>query len=459
MYAIIDIEATGGNPKKDRITEIAIFLHDGNEVTEQFCTLVNPMQEITPFVSVLTGITNEMVAEAPLWEEVAEKVFDITKGRVFVAHNVRFDYSFICNEFKRIGLRFQRKNICTVRLSRAILPGLESYSLGRLCHHVGIPMEHRHRAFGDCAATVELFNLLLKQNSHLIMQDVLKDEINQSILPPNLNREQLKELPEETGVYYFHDEKGHVIYVGKSTNIRQRVISHFSEDLNSAKHLGLKNKITDITWNITGNELLALLLESSEIKRWMPTYNRAMRRKKFRFGIYEFFDEEGYHCLNSCLIKQNEMPLMAFGSKGTSERVLLHLVEKYNLCLKRCNLNLGVEMSCPQCGEAHCQEMPDAAMNIKEYNEKVAEALASYRYEQGNFIIAGEGRKPQERSFIMVEDGKFSGYGFVEENEAQIASFDVLKEYLNPLPDHPDLHKVIRSFIKKKKKNYEVIYS
>src|SRR5690349_16231475 len=149
MFAIIDIESTGGNPKKDRITEIAIFVHNGQRVIEQYCTLVNPEQYISPFITALTGITNEMVAEAPKWEEICEKVEELTKGRVFVAHNVRFDYSFIANEFRRLGKRYQRKQLCTVRLSRALLPHLTSYSLGRLCDQVGIPMEHRHRAFGD----------------------------------------------------------------------------------------------------------------------------------------------------------------------------------------------------------------------------------------------------------------------------------------------------------------------
>lgn len=182
MYAIVDIEGTGGNPKKDRITEIAIFIHNGQRVIEQYCTLINPETSISPFIAALTGISDDMVAEAPKWYEVAAKIDELTKGRVFVAHNVRFDYSFVSNEFKRMGARYQRKQLDTVRLSRIILPGLTSYSLGRLCQQVGIPIEHRHRAFGDGAATAELFNVLLQNDRKGFIKDSLKDEISQSLL-------------------------------------------------------------------------------------------------------------------------------------------------------------------------------------------------------------------------------------------------------------------------------------
>lgn len=457
MFAIIDIESSGGNPKKDRITEIAIFIHNGEKVVEQYCTLVNPETYISPFITALTGITNEMVAEAPKWEEIAETVQELTKGCVFVAHNVRFDYSFICNEFKRIGQRYLRKQLCTVRLSRALLPGLHSYSLGRLCEQVGIPVEHRHRAFGDGAATAELFNVLLQNDTRAIIQDALKDEIKQSILPPNLRREQLEDLPEETGIYYFRDERGKILYIGKSTNIRQRIFSHFSGDMDNEKYYTLKQKIYSITYELTGNELVALLLESHEIKRFMPPYNQSQRRKKFRYGIYKEIDDLGYENLKISLLKLEGEPLFAVGSKRSAESILQSLAEKHKLCLKKCDLEHENEI-CSfhdlEVCEGACSAMEDAVA----YNEKLKNALVKYQYENPDFVIVGEGRSPVERAVICVENGQYVGFGFFDEETEQSYNFDQLKEMVKPFPDHPDLHKIIRSFIKKNKKGQQVVY-
>jgi DNA polymerase-3 subunit epsilon len=457
MFAIIDIESSGGNPKKDRITEIAIFIHDGKKVVEQYCTLVNPETYISPFITALTGITNEMVAEAPKWEEVADEIAELTKGCVFVAHNVRFDYSFVCNEFKRIGQRYLRKQLCTVRLSRALLPNLYSYSLGRLCEQVGIPVEHRHRAFGDGAATAELFNVLLQNDTQAIIQDALKDEIKQSILPPHLRREQLEDLPEETGIYYFRDERGKILYIGKSTNIRQRIFSHFSGDMNTEKYHTLKQNIYSITYELTGNELVALLLESHEIKRWMPPYNHSQRRKKYRYGIYKETDAQGYENLKISLLKLEGEPLFAVGSKRSAEIMLESLAEKHNLCLKKC----GLEHENETCSfhdidvcEGACAALEDAVA----YNEKLKNALVKYQYDNPDFVIVGEGRSPVERAVICVENGQYLGYGFFDEETEQSYSFDELKELVKPFPDHPDLHKIIRSFIKKNKKGQQVVY-
>jgi DNA polymerase-3 subunit epsilon len=456
MFAIIDIESTGGNPKLDRITEIAIFVHNGERVIEQYCTLVNPEQYISPFITALTGITNEMVAEAPKWPEVAAKVMELTKGRVFVAHNVRFDYSFVANEFRRMGQRFLRKQLCTVRLSRAILPGLYSYSLGRLCQQVGIPMEHRHRAFGDGAATAELFNVLLQNDNYSLIRDALKDEINQSILPPNLRREQLEELPEETGIYYFKDNRGKILYIGKSTNIRQRIISHFSGDMNSERYHELKAKICYIDYELTGNELVALLLESHEIKRWMPPYNSAQRRKKFRYGIYREEDEQGYINLNLRLLRLEGEPIVATGSRRSGQSILIGIADKHGLCLRKCSLDVSSD-ACVNHYSGLCEGACLGTEDVESYNAKVEQALMKYHYEQPDFIIVGEGRKPQERSLICVENGQYVGHGFLEE-ESDTYTFKQLKELVTPFPDHPDLHKIIRSFIKKKQKNQRLIF-
>src|ERR1051325_7972827 len=215
MFAIIDTETTGGNPVKDRIMEIAIVLHDGEKVIEEFSTLINPQTPIAPFIISLTGINDDMVAGAPTFESIADNIMRITDKSIFVAHNCRFDYSVLRKEFKRMGIRFQRKQLCTVHLSQKLIPGRQSYSLGKLCRGMGIPVEKRHRALGDARATALLFEKLLSSDRQHIIDSVFVDELEGADVPPNLSRETVDDLPEETGVFYFLDDKLNTLYVGK----------------------------------------------------------------------------------------------------------------------------------------------------------------------------------------------------------------------------------------------------
>ena len=286
MFAIIDTETTGGKPLNDRVTEIAIIVHNGKRVIESYSTLINPCRKIDPFVSGMTGITDEMVQDAPLFSDVVQKIIDLTEGKIFVAHNVRFDYGVLRNEFKRLGKTFIRKQLCTVKLSRKIIPGLPSYSLGRLCESLDIQIQNRHRALGDAEATAVLFERLLLNDRKEMIRSELNEGLTDGILPPNIQKNQVEILPEDPGVYYFLDQNKKILYIGKSTNIRKRVISHFSNDLKSQKSASMKEKIHGIDYKLTGNELVALLEESNEIKRFMPPYNVSQRIKKYRQGIF-----------------------------------------------------------------------------------------------------------------------------------------------------------------------------
>ncbi|TLX78276.1 hypothetical protein E9993_00940 [Labilibacter sediminis] len=223
MYTIIDIETTGGNFRNGKITEIAIYLHDGKKVVDEFVSLVNPEQFIPAYITQLTGITNEMVADAPCFYQIAKQIVEITEGNIFVAHNAAFDYGFIKAEFEALGYNFERETLCTVKLSRKILKGYKSYSLGNICEELGINNDARHRAAGDALATVELFNILLEKNNGMIVPLEGNAFFSASGLHPDLNVEKIKELPQKEGVYYFYNDKGDLIYIGKSNNIRKRV--------------------------------------------------------------------------------------------------------------------------------------------------------------------------------------------------------------------------------------------
>jgi DNA polymerase-3 subunit epsilon len=287
MYAIVDIETTGGSSEYDRITEIAILIHDGKKITDTFITLVNPEREIPQYITALTGITNEMVAGAPKFYEVARRIVELTENRTFVAHNAGFDYNFIRNEFRSLGYRYQREQLCTVRLSRMLVPGLKSYSLGSLCNELGIEIRDRHRAAGDAYATARLFDILIDLNNTSGLDLLSNRLLSNNDLHPELSIDLIRDLPEETGLYYFYDENSEVLYIGKSRNIKSRVISHINNN-SSKRAIQMRRLIADIGYELTGSELIALLKESAEVRNRKPCYNR-----KRRSGLSGYMKDEG----------------------------------------------------------------------------------------------------------------------------------------------------------------------
>ena len=284
MYAILDIETTGGQYNEEGITEIAIYKFDGHEVVDQFISLVNPEKPIQPFVVKLTGINNAMLRSAPKFYEVAKRIIEITEGCVIVAHNSSFDYRVIRTEFKRLGYDFKKPTLCTVELAKKLIPEQKSYSLGKLVRGLGIPIADRHRASGDAMATVKLFKLLLsKDKEKEIVKSFVKTEVKAGMSPKLLDI--VESLPSKTGIYYIHNEKGEVIYIGKSKNIKKRINQHFTGT--SSKSKKIQREVYAVTFEETGSELIALLKESEEIKINKPIYNRAQRRTIFQWALYQ----------------------------------------------------------------------------------------------------------------------------------------------------------------------------
>jgi DNA polymerase III subunit epsilon len=457
VYAIVDIETTGGQPSEDRITEIAIFIHDGNQVVDQFHSLVNPGRPIPFFISQLTGITDEMVRDAPKFHEVAKQIVQITEGNVFVAHNVRFDYSFIKKEFADLGFTFQRKTLCTVRLSRKLMPGLPSYSLGKLCKSIDIPLQMRHRAIGDAEATAVLFDRLLKidqnkvdadQDDKLLEKPSFTKDIKTSLLPPNISREMVDALPLEAGVYYFHDEHGEIIYVGKSKSIRKRIIQHFNIDFKSRKSIEFKNRIANITYVRTGSELVALLYESDEIKKRKPFYNRAQRRSVYHSGIFSYYDQEGYLRLTFQKAKTEVPPLLTMSNQFQAKNFLFNRVAKYNLCQKLCDLYKSpgpcFDYQVHQCkGACIGKEAPE------EYNKRVMESIDAFKYDYDSFVIVGKGRSADEKSVVCVENGHYLGFGYIDETFSA-SSLDDFKDVIKHYNDNKDTQQIIRAYMRTK---------
>lgn len=465
MYAIIDIETTGGQPAQDRITEIAIFIHDGHNIVDKYHTLINPQRPIPYFITQLTGITDEMVKDAPKFHEVAKEIVQFTEGKIFVAHNVRFDYSFIKKEFGDLGYNYQRKTLCTVRLSRALMPGLPSYSLGKLCQSVNIELQMRHRAIGDAQATAVLFDRLLKLNQPVISNSpdalehnkkLISSAVKTSLLPPHITREQVDALPDQAGVYYFYDKDGDIIYVGKSINIRKRIIQHFNIDYKSKKSLEFKNRITDITYELTGSELVALLFESDEIKKIKPYYNRQQRRSVFNSGIYAYYDQKGYKRLTYDKVNTDRIPLIALSNHHKSKSFLYHKVEKFSLCQKLCNLyktqGACFDFQVHQClGACVGQETPEA------YNARVDAAIESFSFEHEHFVIIGKGRHAQEKSVVCVENGHYLGFGFIDETFSA-SNLQDFKEIIKRYNDNKDVQQIIRGYMRSGMRDKLIIF-
>lgn len=450
VYSIIDIETTGGDPKRDRITEIAIFKFDGEKLIDQFESLINPGRHIPQEITRITGITNDMVAHAPKFYEIAKQIVQITEGSIFVAHNVRFDYSFIQKEFRQLGYTFSRKQLCTVKLSKKLIPGYPSYSLGKLCKNLGIKIENRHRAAGDAAATMELLKRLLQEASETF-DDALSAELKLAKLPPHLNPEVFKGLPEETGVYYFHDQDGKVIYTGKSNNIRKRIMQHFQSAYLTKRSMRMLERIHDISFELTGSEIMALLRENEDIKALQPTFNRAQRRKVFKAGVFSSINADGYIELFAGKLEDHqENPVAYFPTAGQAEGALQSRVNKQELCLRLCGLEKG-NGRCFHYQLHLCQGACMGEEDPETYNERVREAISQMNYgktQHINFLIIAEGRTYQERSIVCIKEGVYQGYTYVDEEMLSLSPAELV-ENIPFKEESPDVHRIIRTYVKR----------
>ncbi len=446
MYAIIDIETTGGSARTEKITEIAIYLHDGNQITGEYVTLINPERNIPYFITNLTGISNEMVEDAPRFFEVAKTIVELTEGRTFVAHNARFDYSFIRQEFKSLGFNFKRNLLDTVALSRKLIPGHQSYSLGNICKDLNININGRHRAAGDALATVKLFEILLSRDLELsgskpgIMKNTKLSKLN-----PKLDINKIETIPDEPGVYYFYNEKGDLIYIGKSRNLMQRISTHLSNN-STNKAMEMRDQIADIDWELTGSELIALLKESSEIKANRPIFNRAQRRTGFQWGIFSFEDKNGY--LNYCYgqLKDDEEPVSVFTSKEKAKSKLISLVEKYGLCQKLAGL-YETDGECFHYQVGICKGACCGKESAVVYNERAQKALEEFIFARRNFLVIDRGRDEEERCAVKIVNGKYAGYGYFNINDMGFG-LAAIHDCIIPSADNRDIQVILKVYLK-----------
>ncbi len=428
MYAIVDIETTGGYAQGNGITEIAIVLHNGKEVEGRYETLLNPGVPIPRFIATLTGISDEMVSTARTFPEAAAHIFNLLKDRIFVAHNVNFDYSFIKHHLRASGYEWNARKLCTLRLSRKAFPGLAKYGLGSLCREFNINIIGRHRAGGDANATAVLFEMILEKGGEKLVKDFLKKESRAQILPPNLPQEQVNTLPYVPGVYYFKDAKGKVIYVGKAKILKNRVVSHFTGLNTGKKRQEFLRNIYAVSFAECPTEFTASILESIEIKRLWPIYNVSQKNFEAQFGIYFFEDARGYHRLAIDKKRKHSQPVAQFSLFADAHSMLWKMVRQFELNACLCFLDKT---------QVQIEEDADA------YNKRVKTGLLWMQQQKETFVI-----KEQEKnaaSYILVENGRFYGMGLLP-NDVMELNIEELKPRLTQYPENEVIRSMVNHF-------------
>jgi len=393
-----------------------------------------------------------MLRNAPKFYEVAKRIVEITENTILVAHNAQFDYRILRTEFRRLGFDFSKETLCTVELSKDLIPTEDSYSLGKLTRSLGIPVSDRHRAAGDAQATVKLFKMLLaKDLSKNIIKESIRLEPKHQMEPKLLDI--IDALPSITGVYYMHNKNGDIIYIGKSKNIRKRVNQHFTST--NAKSKKMQLQVATVTYEDTGSELVALLKESEEIKQNKPFFNRALKRHIFSHGLYTFTDDNGYLNLKVSNVNRKGTPIITFSNMRSAKSFISKAVDEHNLCQKLSGLH-NTSSNCFNYTIKQCFGACIDEEHFEAYNKRVSNIIEHYAFENQNMVILDRGREVDERSAILIENGMFKGYGFYNLNY-QVTNLEVLQSIITPMQHNRDSQHIIQTYLRRKQHRLKII--
>lgn len=432
LFAVVDIETTGSYAAANGITEIAIVIHDGKKVLNFYETLVNPHVPIPYFIQRLTGIDDKMVRNAPSFSEIAAQVNELLQDKIFVAHNVNFDYSFVKYHLQACGYELDTKKLCTVRLARKVLPGLNGYSLGKLTEQLNINHSNHHRAGGDALATADLLSIITERDTGNAIGSMLKGRNSEQYLPPHLPVAELEKLPSCAGVYYFYNAAGKAIYIGKALNIRKRVKSHFSNNKTNKQKQDFLKDTYHISYRECGTELMAHILESTEIRKLWPQYNRSQRGYLARFGLFVYEDQQGFTRLAVEKIRRSVKPVYTFNTITEGHFMLREMVERFGLCTRLCNISTH-----PECGCGNDHEAPG------DYNSRAAEAVNWVKNNLPTFALIDKGVDDNEHSCILVKDGNIYGMGYLSDKKTQVKSIDTLLATVEPVQDNDYIRNLV----------------
>lgn len=387
--AFVDIETNGGNGDRGRITEIAIIRVEDGEVVEEYTTLINPGNPIPYWITRLTGITNASVADAPYFDEVAADIYRLLKDAIFVAHNVRFDFSFIKRQLEALGYSFSPPLFCTVRLSRRLYAEHKGHSLEKIIARHAITTDARHRAYADAKAILDFTKLAIQEKGQAAFDEAVHIQMKTKTLPPNVDEAVVANLPETPGVYMFEDSDGRPLYVGKSVNIRARVRSHFANDTHIAKEMKLSLSSHNVSFIQTETEIEALLLESAKVKELQPIHNRQLRRKTQQAVLIRTENDDGYasiHVENRDLSEATDLQAVygVYMSRMKAKARLDALMHTFQLCPKL----LGLEQANGACFRYQLGFCKGACIGLESaelYNRRVEYALERSKIESWPF--------------------------------------------------------------------------
>lgn len=434
MYTIVDVETTGGKFNEEGITEIAIYKFDGHEIVDQFSSLINPEKEIQPFVIKLTGITNKMLVKAPKFYQVAKRIIEITKDTILVAHNASFDYRMLRVEFDRLGYEFAIQTLCTVELAQQLMPEQPSHSLGKLTKALGIAIPNRHRAGGDALATVKLFQMLLEKDVDKTITRKLLKTMQPHKLQSNF-KNLLDGLPTATGVYYFNDSEQKTIFIGKSRNIKKAATQHFLKESKKAQRLQVK--VSSISFDKTGSELIAIIKEYLGLKTQQPSFNKRRRNHLFSHGLYLKTNNDGYKTLKIEYVSNGDDYITSFNSFQSGINFLEKLAQLNELNHQLLDL------------EKDNGTVIDSS-NLMHHNTRLLTAIAPYSFIRKNLIIIDRGRTASERSAVLIENGNVSGYAYTD-LKIQITDAAMLRSIMVPLESDKNNRHIVQSYLRHKK--------
>lgn len=443
----VDIETTGTSARYNRIIEIGILKYKNNKLVKKYSQLINPETTVDPFIENLTGIRNKDLINAPIFKDIKEDILDILDDSIFVAHNVRFDYGFLKNEFKRNGINFNSKHFCTVKLARILYPNLKKYNLDSIIENFNIECKKRHRAFDD-AEVISKFYYLSKRN---IKQDSFSQAVSIALkrptIPVNISIGELDNLPDTSGVYIFYGESGMPIYIGKSINIRNRVLSHFSGDHLSSTDMKISQQIVSIETIQTAGEFGALLLESTLIKKHQPLYNRMLRNSRKMIVVLRDLNTEGYLTIKNeeienIKIEETENILGVFRTNKQLNDYLFSISKDYKLCPKL----LGIEKCKTKCFYTQINKCLGACINREnplKYNLRFEEAFYKKKIRPWNF-----------KGPILFKEKGISEEIFIIDKWCLLGSVKDVSEMSNLSKDYTfdyDTYKIINKFLMNKK--------
>lgn len=439
---VVDIETTGMSSHRNRITEIGMIKTDGFRILEEFHTLVNPGRPIPNAITLLTGITDESVETAPYFEDIAEKVHSFFEGAYFLAHNVNFDFSFIKRQLNGLGYDFQPRLLCSVKLSRNLYPQVKGHSLEKIIARHGIQVDARHRALDDALAVTEFMRIARESLGDEAVIDGLKRQLKYKMLPSNIQDEALKKLENKPGIYIFKDLEQNPLYVGKSVNVRNRVLSHFTQADKISKELKINMHTHHVDVQYTDSELEALLLESKLVKELSPIHNRQLRRSRSLFLLKAHTNDAGYMVLRlePGTFDQNAKLHDIYGvfaSKKRAMQAIEYYRSEYSLCPKLC----GLEHMKGACFLSQLRKCNGACVGAEEaeiYNLRVKLALIDKQFVDwpysGKILF-----KASALSNLLLDNWRVIGKMDSEDNldESLSTEFNV------------DNYKIIRSALKK----------